>query len=199
MTFSMDLTSLLWNLSEVLNTDSEIEAYAQTELKHASQGLELMVSGSLLADPFLEIMKWPDAHPICELISKMPMPWAPPTTSNDPDYVAHSLPKVHVELLGPEGLVVSEKVRLGLYGMLPNSDYGIRTHPAEEVFIMLAGEAEWKKNDEPYVALRSGERAYHSSMTPHANRTRNHAFLSVYVWRGDVSTDGYVYSCVDNS
>jgi hypothetical protein len=107
--------------------------------------------------------------------------------------VAHSLPKVNVELLGPDGLIKSNVIRLGLYGMLPNFEYGIRTHPAEEVFVMLAGQAHWKRDNAPYVPHGPGERSYHPSMMQHANRTAEQTFLSVYVWHGDISTQGYVY------
>ena len=138
-------------------------------------------------------MAKPDAHPVCATISQIPFNWRPPETSKSALYAEHSRPKVHIELLGPDGLVKSDKIRLGLYGMLPNAEYGIRTHPAEEVFIMLAGEADWKRDNAPYELLRPGEQSYHPSMLPHASKTEELAFMSVYAWRGDISTDNYVY------
>ncbi len=135
-----------------------------------------------------------DAHPVCALITHLPFHWAPPQSSTDPLYTAHSVAKVHVELLGPGGLVTSDRVRLGLYGMLPHSEYGIRTHPAEEIYVMLAGEADWKRDAEPYAPHGPGARSYHPSMMPHASRTRDMAFMSVYVWHGDISTENYAYA-----
>ena len=107
--------------------------------------------------------------------------------------MAHSLRKAHVELVGPDGLVESDSIRLGLYGMKPGANYGIRTHPAEEVFVMMAGRADWKRGDAPIAELGPGERSHHPSMMPHATRTNDRAFLSVYAWIGNVTTDGYVY------
>ena len=78
--------------------------------------------------------------------------------------------------------------------MLPNSEYGVRTHPAEEIYIMLAGECFWKRGDAPYCCERPNGRSYHSSMMPHASKTGNQSFMSVYVWVGDLSTDAYEYS-----
>ena len=78
--------------------------------------------------------------------------------------------------------------------MLPFADYGLRTHPAEEIFVMLAGRAFWRRGDTAYSPRRSGERSYHPSCLPHATRTGEDAFMSVYVWAGDISTDGYVYT-----
>jgi len=146
-----------------------------------------------LTRPFIDVMTADDAHRVCEDMLQIAFAWVPPQTSDNPLYIAHSHAKVHVELLGPEGILPSENIRLGLYGILPDTEYGIRTHPAEEIFIMLAGEAEWLRGDEAYCVKKTGEYAYHPSMMPHATRTRHSAFMSVYIWTGDVSTDGYRY------
>ena len=133
------------------------------------------------------------ALPICDLIAKVPFQWAPPKTSLDPLYEEHSHFNAHFELFGPAGLVASSKVRIGLYGMLPHCEYGLRTHPAEETYIMLAGSAFWKVADAPYQRLFPGERSHHPSMVPHATCTGEDAFMSIYVWDGDIATDQYRY------
>ena len=156
-------------------------------------------SPSPLSKPFVDVMTSRNAHNICQAILQIPFSWAPPNTSDNPLYVAHSHSKAHVELLGPQGIITSQKIRLGLYGILPDSEYGIRTHPAEEIFIMLAGEAEWLRGDDDYQLKKAGGYAYHPSMMPHATRTRHSAFMSVYIWTGDVSTDGYRYFGVPNA
>lgn len=189
----MRLEKLFLALADCLDSDLEIEKTGANALRGAAGSEVGTGSSTPLSESFARIFAEPDAHPVCELIAQMPFNWTPPQTSSDLKYIADSVAKVHVELVGPEGLVKSDEVRLGLYGMAPGHSYGIRTHLAEEVFVMLAGEAEWKKDDEPYKPLRAGRRAYHPSMTPHANRTREHAFMSIYVWRGDVSTDSYKY------
>jgi len=142
----------------------------------------------------MKVMADANAHPVCRLISKIPFQWAPPKTSSDPLYIQDSLSKVHVELLGPGGLVKSDKVRLGLYGMLPESEYGIRTHPAEELYVMLAGQVYWKRGVDEYQLHGAYDHSYHPSMMEHANRTGDLAFMSVYVWHGDLATEGYVYT-----
>ena len=148
---------------------------------------------SPLAKPFFDVMTKEDAIPICADILKVPFAWVPPQTSDDPLYIAHSHSKVHIELLGPQGIIKSKFVRLGLYGILPNSEYGIRTHPAEELFIMLAGQAEWLRGAGKYELKRAGEYSYHPSGMRHATKTTHSAFMSVYIWSGDVSTDKYQY------
>ena len=190
----MSLHPLFDALAEVFDQSTAIEHAANDALcEAAGRAGNGPSEATQLATPFLDVMTAADAHPVCGVIAKTPLPWAPPTTSDDPQYTAHSLPKVHVELLGPDGLVWSDQVRLGLYGILPGAEYGIRTHPAEEVFVMLAGRAFWKRGDAPYEIHGPGERSYHPSMMPHATRTGDIAFLSAYVWCGDISTDQYVY------
>ncbi len=78
--------------------------------------------------------------------------------------------------------------------MLANSEFGIRTHPAEKTYIMLAEQAYWMRDTAPYAVHLPGERSYHPSMMRHASRTGAAAFMSVYVWHGDISTESYVYA-----
>ena len=189
----MTLRALYTALADAFDGPLAIEAEGRAALLQAVPPDICPGTPVALAAPFCEILSAPGAHPACARIAATPLPWAPPETSSDPLYRQHSAPKVHVELIGPDGVVPSQTVRLGLYGILPHADYGLRTHPAEEIFVMLAGEADWKRADAPYLAHGPGERSYHPSMMPHATRTRASAFMSLYVWVGDVSTERYVY------
>ena len=154
---------------------------------------EIQNSQFSLKQPFLDVMTLKDANKVCENILQIPFDWISPETSDDPHYIALSNQKVLVELLGPEGIIKSEKIRLGLYGILPNTEYGIRTHPAEEIFIMLAGQAEWLCGKNSYKIKNSGDYSYHPASIPHATRTRHLAFMSVYIWSGEIAVDGYRY------
>lgn len=58
---------------------------------------------------------------------------------------------------------------------------------------MLAGSAFWKVADAPYQQLFAGQRSHHPSMMPHATRTQDDAFMSIYIWDGDIATDNYRY------
>ena len=146
-----------------------------------------------LAPPFLDVMALDPALPICDLIAQLPFQWAPPKTSSDPLCEEHSHFKRMSNYLRRPGLVTSSQVRIRLYGMLPHCKYGIRTHPAEETYIMLAGSVLWKVVDAPYQQLFPGEKSHHPSMAPHATRTGEDAFMSIYIWDGDIATDQYRY------
>ena len=193
---------ILLGLKNIIESQSltegrlKIKDIASNELEVAIKGnkwSEINPFSSQLAKPFLDVMKKENAIPICADILNVPFAWVPPKTSDDPLYTAHSHSKVHIELLGPQGIINSKFVRLGLYGILPNSEYGIRTHPAEELFIMIAGQAEWLRGAGKYELKKAGEYSYHPSGMRHATKTTHSAFMSVYIWSGDVSTDKYRY------
>jgi quercetin dioxygenase-like cupin family protein len=195
----MDLKQLFAQLESVFSGSLAIESHVRHALQSTQTVVELPSSTTPLPKPFLDVITRINANPICKLIAETPFNWVPPRTSSDPLYVEHSRSKVHVELLGPSGLVKSNQVRLGLYGMKPNAEYGIRTHPAEEIFIMLAGEVDWKLSTAPYARHFPGDQSYHPSMMPHASRTREEAFISVYAWHGEISTDSYVYEGIPSN
>jgi len=192
--FSLQLQRLFAKLADKFVHDEPVERAARFHLQQALIPDNLAAPNQIgLPQSFLDVMVSEKADPVCRLIAEMPFAWAPPLTTDDPTYLALAPAKVHVELLGPQGVVHSDDVRLGLYGLKPNSEYGLRTHPAEEVFVMLAGQAGWMRGDRPYLLSGPGERSYHPSMLPHATRTTDRAFLSAYCWCGDISTENYVY------
>lgn len=189
----MKLISLFIAVADALDGPLEIEQLGVDELRKTADAAQYDDVVSPLGKQFTKVMTEEGAHPACQLIAKTPLHWAPPQTSNDAKFIEHSFPQVHVELLGPGGLAKSNKVRLGLYGMLPNAEYGLRIHPAEEIYVMLAGEADWMRGEAGYQTHGCGERSYHPSMMPHATRTGSKAFMSIYIWAGDISTENYVY------
>ena len=194
--------ALLKSLAEFFDSPLAIDRTAKAVLLQAAQNpvpelgpvTELDCEATPLHREFIEVMKAEDAHPVCASILALPFDWKPPQTSDDPAYQALGHIKAHVELIGPDGLIPSQEVRIGLYGILPHSEYGIRTHPAEETFKMLAGEVYWRRGESPYSLHLPGSESYHPSMLPHATKTGEKAFMSIYVWHGDVSKDGYVFS-----
>jgi len=166
----MSLQKLFVELSSLFDGSNTIDAAAQEALlsadcrNNAQDANSASPDTSLLPEPFLNIMSETNAHPVCATIAQIPFQWAPPQTSGD------------------------------LYGMLPDAEYGIRTHPAEELYVMLAGEVYWKRDTDPYLLHMPGERSHHPSMMEHANKTTDKAFMSIYVWHGDIATDNYRYT-----
>ena len=189
----MSLEAIIIELQSVFSGTTDIERRALEALQKASIQKFKSAKSTPLPAEIVNVMEEEQAHPICKSILRAELDWCPPTTSNDKLYIEHSKRKAHVEILGPNGLISSNSVRIGLYGMLSQSEYGIRTHPAEEIYIALAGVSFWKRGNDKYQELLPGESSYHPSLMPHASKTEKKAFMSVYVWNGDISMDNYHY------
>jgi mannose-6-phosphate isomerase-like protein (cupin superfamily) len=95
------------------------------------------------------------------------------------------------ELVGPDGMIYSEHVRVGLFVQSPNLNYVTRKHAAEETFIILGGSAYWQVDGEEPVLGKSGDMIFHPSNTPHATITKDEPFISAWRWTGDVAYDQY--------
>ncbi|WP_136442168.1 dimethylsulfonioproprionate lyase family protein [Pacificoceanicola onchidii] len=67
-------------------------------------------------------------------------------------------------------------------------DYPWHHHPAEEIYFVIAGEAEFRLHGEPPRTLRPGSHVFHPSNQPHATRTHAHPLLALVLWRGDLGT-----------
>ncbi len=188
------LSALYRDVASALDGQLPIEEAARAALLRHSEAATFDESAAVaLPAAIADVMLANDAHPCCKTLLDMPLPWLPPVTSDDPAYQAVNAHKVLVELVGPDGLVRSDNIRVGVYGIKPGVHYGVRTHPAEELFVTLAGRGDWLKNDEDFAEYGPGARRHHGSMEPHATRTREFAFMSIYVWTGNVSFEDYVY------
>ena len=91
-------------------------------------------------------------------------------------------------LAGPGGLVASEALALGVLMLGPGIHYPTHRHPAVEIYVPLAGEAEWQKGEEPWRREPPGAVIRHEFMVPHATRTLAAPLLAAYLWRGDLAT-----------
>lgn len=106
-----------------------------------------------------------------------------------PAAVARSM--LTAELVGPDGLLPDPDHRIGLFFQAEAVDYPIRSHAAEEVYVMLAGEGQWSLDHAPHVARRAGDVLVHPSFAPHASRTCTEPFLAAWRWAGDISWQSY--------
>lgn len=95
------------------------------------------------------------------------------------------------ELVGPDGMIYCEHLRVGLFVQAANLKYVTRTHPAEETFIILGGSAYWQVEGEKPELGKSGDMIFHPSNTPHASVTTDEPFISAWRWTGDIRFDQY--------
>lgn len=100
---------------------------------------------------------------------------------------------VTTDLIGDDAPWSSAVCRIGLFAQLPGVHYPLRHHAAEELYFIIAGDAEWRQSDSPFETIGPGRFVHHASYEPHASRTGDRATLAVWVWAGDVSTDSYAF------
>ena len=94
----------------------------------------------------------------------------------------------YCELIGPAGHRRDARLALGVLLLAPRTCYPPHRHPANEIYIALAGRAEWRIDEGPWVARAPGEAIRHPSMAIHAMRTDEEPLLAAYVWTDHLDT-----------
>jgi hypothetical protein len=94
------------------------------------------------------------------------------------------------ELLTPGAATGVAQISCGVLVLGPNTFYPAHRHEAEEIYLPLAGTAEWQQGDAAWRRRSPGTLIHHSSEEPHAMRTGEHPLLAMYLWRSvDLSQD----------
>ena len=137
-----------------------------------------------LPGPILKLLQSESQMPsVCEIIAvAKELQWHESARSHTP----------YSQLIGPTGLVKHRSFRVGLFALISGIDYADHVHPADEVYIVLAGCGSWSLDGGPYQAKGAGDIIDIPSMMTHAMRTNTTPALTVYSWTGDdVSLDHY--------
>jgi quercetin dioxygenase-like cupin family protein len=92
----------------------------------------------------------------------------------------------YVELIGPGRPVESTDLLVGLLLLGPDMHYPDHAHPAEEIYHVIAGNAEWWRGGEGWRPKPPGSVIHHTPMTRHAMRTTDEPLLALYCWTGNV-------------
>lgn len=94
------------------------------------------------------------------------------------------------ELIGPDGPMHAPQCRVGFTLMAPNTFYPLHAHPAIELYLVIAGHAEWTASEARQV-MPPGRFVLHRSNEPHAMRTLAEPLLALYSWSGDLDTAAF--------
>jgi len=89
-----------------------------------------------------------------------------------------------MELIGPRGPFVAEEIACGLLMFAPDTEYPRHRHEAEEIYVVLAGRAEWRAGTAGYSEEPPGAVLHRPSWSPHATRMGSEPMLALYLWRG---------------
>ncbi len=90
------------------------------------------------------------------------------------------------EILKPGAPSDQAQISCGVLVLGPNTFYPRHRHEAEEIYLPLAGTAEWQQGTAAWRLRPPGTVIHHSSEEPHAMRTGEQPLLAMYLWR---STD----------
>lgn len=92
------------------------------------------------------------------------------------------------EVLGVDAPFGTSQMRSFVVYQPANFHYPWHHHPAEEMYLVIAGEAEFAIEGEASKTLRPGDTIYHRSNVPHALTTYDHPIMAYVLWRGDLKT-----------
>lgn len=94
----------------------------------------------------------------------------------------------YVELVGPGRPVESDAFLIGFLLLGPGTLYPDHSHQAAEVYHVVAGTAEWWREDQDWTTRPPGAAIAHASGVRHAMRARDEPLLALYCWQGEIAT-----------
>ena len=96
------------------------------------------------------------------------------------------------EIIGPKGIIDNPSMRVGLLFQLDHVAYPKHWHSAEELYLVLLGEAQWSVDDDSSEVRSPENFVHHKSNQPHSMTTIDEPLLAMWGWTGDI--DGQSYS-----
>lgn len=92
------------------------------------------------------------------------------------------------EIIGRDAPFASNSIRSFLVYQPAGLHYPWHQHPAEEMYVVLNGEAEFGLQGQPSRTLVAGDSAFHPSNQPHALTTHEQPVLAYVIWRDEFDT-----------
>lgn len=90
-------------------------------------------------------------------------------------------------IIGEGGPFASDEMRLFVIYMPAGLYYPWHIHPAEELYVVIAGRAVFKREHCADELLGEGQSMFHESNQPHAIETTDAPMLSLVTWRNHLS------------
>lgn len=91
-------------------------------------------------------------------------------------------------LIGPNAPWISRTMAGFIVYMPTHLCYPRHEHPAEELYFILAGSAEFSADGSAPKFVRAGGAVFHHSGVPHATATHNEPLLAYVIWRNNLDT-----------
>ena len=91
------------------------------------------------------------------------------------------------EVIGKQGPFVSERIRTGISILGPGIEYPRHHHEAEEIYVVLAGGADFYVGEQAATRRSSGDVVYVGPNEPHGFTTGDDIMVILYLWQaGDL-------------
>ena len=90
------------------------------------------------------------------------------------------------EVVGRDTVLGAEGMRSFLVYQAPGFHYPLHHHPAEEIYLVLAGSGEFHLQGKTPRNLGAGGIAHHPVNAPHALTTHEFPLIAYVVWKGDI-------------
>lgn len=91
-------------------------------------------------------------------------------------------------IVGEGGPFASAALRIFVVYMPARLFYPWHSHPAEELYVVLAGQATFRRRGHADETLREGQTMYHATNEVHAIETFESPVLCLVVWRNHLNT-----------
>lgn len=91
-------------------------------------------------------------------------------------------------VIGPRGAFSSDAMLAFVVYMPPHLHYPWHEHPAEELYFVLSGQAEFHRDGELSEVLGAGDASFHGSNQPHAMTTHDTSVTALVLWRNGFDT-----------
>ena len=91
-------------------------------------------------------------------------------------------------IIGNGAPFISDKLRLFMVYMPAHLHYPLHRHPAEEMYLVIAGNACFRRQGEKDSICSEGETVFHAHQQPHAIETYDMPMLSLVAWRNHLDT-----------
>ena len=115
--------------------------------------------------------------------------WRARLRDEAPDLAVFSRNFTAVTVIGPGGLLASDKVMTGFSLQAPDTYYPPHAHLAEESYWIIGGDGDWKVDVRPWFAVKPGDSIYHASGARHAMQTNEQPLLSIWLWTSHLDSE----------
>ena len=107
------------------------------------------------------------------------MPYLPWQQRQEADHPAFMAGHANAQIIGPDGLVVSDNLLIGISLLAPHVTYPDHHHPPAEVYLVLT-EGEWRQEAKPWHQPGAGGYVYNHPHVIHAMCSADKPLLAIW-------------------